>query len=182
MGNDDFGRVLIDGLVREGVRTDRVAVAAADRSGCAMILVDAAGENSIVVVPGANAAVTPADVDAAVPVLSTAAAVVLQLEVPVETVRHAVAVCRRLGTFTILDPAPVPPGGLPDDLFGVDLLTPNQTEARALLGWDKARAADPAAVARALVDRGAGSVVLKLGAAGRYGRRAGRWNGSSHSR
>src|SRR3954466_4985054 len=104
VGNDDFGRVLIDGLVREGVRTDRVAVADAARSGCAMIQVDAAGENTIVVVPGANAAVAPgpnaavapADVDAAIPVMSTAAAVVLQLEVPVDTVRHAVAVCRRL--------------------------------------------------------------------------------------
>jgi ribokinase len=81
------------------------------------------------------------------------------LEIPLETVAYAIGLCRELGVFTILDPAPVPPEGLPTALHAVDLLTPNQTEAELILG----RSEEPA---RKLLERGARSVVLKLGASG----------------
>src|SRR4051794_6466183 len=154
-GDDDFGHDLIDGLGAAGVRTEHVAETTAVASGCAVILVDERGENSIVVVPGANGGLSPADVEAAEAVLSTAACAVLQLEVPVETVVHAVRLCRRLRVYTILDPAPVPPGGLPDELYAVDLLTPNESEARALLRWPAGRPFDPSRAVAELKARGA---------------------------
>src|SRR5204862_2801960 len=104
--------------------------------GTAMILVEKTGENSIIVVPGANSKLTASDVDAARSVIATAAAVILQLEIPLETVRHAIAVCQEMGVHTILDPSPVPARGVSRALLGVDVLTPNQSEAQALLGTD----------------------------------------------
>lgn len=172
VGDDDFGRRLLAGLAEQDVHTDAVTVTKGVPSGCAMILVDAAGENSIVVAPGANAKVTPADVERAQRLIARAAAVVLQLEIPPATVRHAVALCRRLGVFTILDPAPVPPKGLPRALFAVDVLTPNENEAERLLALGAARrpeskrVAGPEHVGAALLARGAKRVVLKLGARG----------------
>jgi ribokinase len=172
VGDDDFGGQLLQGLQSHGVDTAHVAVTPGAATGCAMILVDSTGENSIVVVPGANHRLTAADVDAADPLIRTASAVVMQLEVPLETVRHAVALCQRLGVFTILDPAPAPPGGLPAALLGVDVLTPNRTEAEVLAGatpTDHVAAkgiADPKQLGAALLSRGPGAVVLKLGAEG----------------
>jgi ribokinase len=145
VGADDFGRELVAGLRENGVVTKRVRVTKGVASGVAMILVDRRGENSIVVTPGANAQVTPADVDAAESLIRTAAVVVMQLEIPLPTVRHAVKTCRRLGVFTILDPAPAPAKPI---RFDVDLLTPNESEALAVR------------------TDGARQVVLKLGARG----------------
>jgi ribokinase len=158
------------------VTTDHVQVTANSASGVAMILVDRKGENSIVVAPGANARVTPADVDSASDLITAASAVVLQLEIPLATVRHAIALCQRLGVFTILDPAPAPPKPLPRAFFGVDVLTPNQTEATMLLGGGDAaargrgargkRPPDAKQTASELLARGARAVVLKLGRRG----------------
>jgi ribokinase len=132
VGDDEFGRELITGLLENGVGTELVSRTHGVATGCASILVSRAGENCIVVSPGANARVTPDDVDAAEALIGSAGVVVLQLEIPIATVRHVVKLCRRLGVKTILDPAPVPPGGLPADLYRVDVLTPNEQEARRL--------------------------------------------------
>ena len=174
VGDDPFGRRLLQGLRDNRVGAGHVAVTEDVSSGCAMILVEeATGENCIVVAPGANARLTPADVDAAADLVRSASAVMLQLEVPLDAVRHALALCRSAGVFTILDPAPVPPGPLPADLFGVDVLTPNREEAERLLGRVRAyRAAaasppsDPEQIGADLLSRGARTVVLKLGADG----------------
>jgi ribokinase len=171
VGEDDAGKRLREGLKRDGVDVKHVRVTPGVSSGCAIILVDKRGENSIVVAPGANARVTPADVDAALPLLRRAAVVVLQLEIPLATVRHAIAICRRLGIPTILDPAPVPPRGLPRELFAADVLTPNQVEAQLLFRPGSAPAQAlrvPEQVSRALLAKGAGAVVLKLGARGSF--------------
>jgi ribokinase len=136
-----------------------------------MILVDKKGENSIVVAPGANAKVSPADVDAAADLIKSACCVVMQLEIPVDTVKHAIALCQRLGVPTILDPAPAPEK-FPRALYGVDVLMPNQSEAEILLGEvqthhvKKKRVIDPKQIAGELLARGPKSVVLKLGARG----------------
>lgn len=172
VGDDDFGQRLLNGLKQHGVRTNRVIVSEGVSSGCAIILVDAVGENSIVVAPGANAQVTPADLDAAERLIAPAGCVVLQLEIPLKTVAHALTICRRHGVFTILDPAPAPPDGLPDRLFKVDVLTPNQSEAEAILGGSRmgrmkrTRRTDAKTIGGELVRRGARSAVLKLGAKG----------------
>jgi ribokinase len=163
VGDDAFGRTLANGLRGEGVNTRFVKRTPGVASGCASILVDARGENCIVVSPGANARVTPADVDAAELIIRRAAVVVLQLEIPLPTVRRAVALARRHGVPTVLDPAPVPPGGLPDALYRVDVLTPNEHEAAQLVG---AAGRQPDALASKLMSRGPREVVLKLGAKG----------------
>ena len=169
VGGDDFGQRLLNGLTQHRVRTEYLSITEGVSSGCAMILVDRKGENTIVVAPGANAKLSAADVDRAQPVIDGAAAVVLQLEIPIDTVRHALAVCQRLGVPTILDPAPVPPRGLPRELFGVDVLAPNQGEAELLLGLQRThhvsakKLMDPKQIAGGLLARGARSVALKMG-------------------
>jgi ribokinase len=172
VGDDDFGRRLLAGLRENGVRTRHVTVTPGAPSGCAVITVDGAGENAIVVSPGANARVSPADVDAAEPLIRTASAVVLQLEIPLATVRRAMTLCRELGVTSILDPAPVPPRGLPAALYKADVLTPNEHEA-ALLAGSRRRGAD--ALAKALLGRGPSRVVLKLGGRGALARGQGGW-------
>jgi ribokinase len=169
VGGDDFGQRLLNGLTQHRVRTEYLSITEGVSSGCAMILVDRKGENTIVVASGANAKLSPADVDRAQPVIDGAVAVVLQLEIPIDTVRHALAVCQRLGVPTILDPAPVPPRGLPRELFGVDVLAPNQGEAELLLGLQRThrvsakKLMDPKQIAGGLLARGARSVALKMG-------------------
>ena len=172
VGDDDFGQHLLNGLTRHGVEIGRVTVTEGAASGVAMILVDPEGENSIVVAPGANARLTPADVDAAEALIQSASVVVLQLEIPLPTARHAIALCQRLGVHTILDPAPVPPRGLPRPFYGVDVLTPNQSEAELLAGLEpthhvtRKRIMEPKQVGTELLSRGPKAVVLKLGAKG----------------
>jgi ribokinase len=189
VGDDDFGVRLLGGLKDNGVGIEHVRVTAGAASGIAMILVDRKGENSIVVAPGANHLLTPADLDAAEGLIASAGVVVMQLEIPLATVRHAIGMCQRLGVYTILDPAPAPapPAKLPRALYGVDVFTPNESEARLLLGIDRTatRAGESSGGSSrrrgrgrgrkqfdvkqrggALLARGAKSVVLKLGSRG----------------
>lgn len=171
-GDDDFGQRLLNGLAQNKVRTEHVTVTEGTSSGCAMILVDGRGENTIVVAPGANAKLSAADIDRAEPVIAGASAVVLQLEVPIETVQYAIELCRRHGVFTVLDPAPVPPAGLPREFFSVDVLTPNQGEAERLLGRRQThhvstkKLSDPKSIGGELLSMGARTVVIKLGPKG----------------
>lgn len=172
VGSDDFGDRLLTGLKQHQVNMRHVTVTEGVSSGCAIIMVDGAGENAIIVAPGANSRVTPADLDRAEEVIAKAACVVMQLEIPLQTVEHAVAMCRRLGVYCILDPAPAPPEGLPASLYKVDLLTPNQGEAVDIMGGRqmgrarRTQRADAKQLAGDLVARGARSVVLKLGSKG----------------
>jgi ribokinase len=172
VGDDDFGSRHINCLQQHKVNTDNVTVTEGTSSGCALILVDKKGENSIVVAAGANAKLRPADIDAAEGLLATASVVLMQLEIPIDTVQHAIATCRKLGVFTILDPAPVPVRGAPKELFGVNVLTPNQREAEALLPLGqmgrmrRKKRVDAKQIGTELLSRGPQSVVLKLGPRG----------------
>ena len=160
VGDDDFGRQMLTGLQQHGVVTTHVSTTPNTASGVAMIVVDDSAENSIIVTPGANAAVTPTDIDAAAEVIRHAACVVMQLETPFETIEHAIGLCRKFGVYTILDPAPAA-GDLPATFFAVDLLTPNEAEGRLIAGCGDD--ASHEAVGRALLDRGVKRVVLKMG-------------------
>jgi len=167
VGDDEFGERLLAGLRAKRVNVDHVAITRNVSSGIAVILVDSRGENSIVVAPGANARLTPADVDRARDLIAGASVVVMQLEIPLATVKHAIGLCRKLGVATILDPAPAPARaparGLPQAFYRVDVLTPNQTEAQALVST---RTKDPQRIASELHGRGVKQVVLKLGGKG----------------
>jgi len=170
VGDDDFGQRLLNGLRQHQVNTRHVVVTEGVASGIAMILVDRKGENSIVVAPGANARLAPADLDTAEETIASASVVVLQLEIPLATVRHAIAMCQRLGVYTILDPAPAPAKPLPRALFGVDLFTPNESEAQTLLQITprarQKRSVEPKQIAGELIARGVKAVALKLGSKG----------------
>ncbi len=164
VGDDAFGKRLVAGLAADGVETGHILTTPQTPSGVALIVVAASGENAICVASGANFAVTPADIAAAEEAIADADACLLQLELPVKTVIHAIRVCHRHGVEAILDPAPAL-ADPPDDLFGADVLSPNETEAALLLGGSEP-SGEPHEIAQALAARGAREVVLKLGAQG----------------
>ncbi|MEX2300872.1 MAG: ribokinase [Bryobacterales bacterium] len=166
VGSDGFGVILLDSLRSAGVNTDHVAVVEGS-SGTAMILVLPNGENAIVISSGANATLTPGEAARSLEHLATGSLLLCQLEIPIETVERALAVAKRKGATTILDPAPANTACLAM-LPHVDFLTPNETEAMQLLGLDGAIDGDDQAlqVASKLRDEGASTVVLKLGSRG----------------
>ena len=164
VGDDEFGGRLRRGLADAGVRTGAIAARPGCPSGIALILIDAAGQNSIVITPGANGRLTPADVEAARPLIAEADAVVLQLEIPPETVAAAIGIAREVGTPTIVDAGP-PRTPVDEAVFTATVLTPNEAEAAALLGLAPgSRGAED--LARDLLARGPGAVVLKAGTRG----------------
>jgi len=163
VGDDDFGATSLAQYAREGMDTSRIRVVAGAPSGVALIFVGATGENMIAVAPGANLRLTPADIEAAAPVIQAADVLLLQLETPLATVLSAARLAHAAGVKVILNPAPAQP--LPASLLAlVDVLTPNEREALLVSGLP-ADAAPTAAAAR-LHSLGVKTVVITLGAAG----------------
>ena len=163
VGADDAGRVLMDALAAQGVDTGRVLRTPDVPSGRALIAVDPAAENTIIVSPGANARLSPADCEAARGTLAAAKVTVLQQEVPHEANEAA---ARLAGGLVLVNPAPVRAGGNPLP-SRADVLLPNRSELAALLGLAPdalTEAEDVARAARGL--RGAGAVLVTLGADG----------------
>ncbi len=115
VGDDEAGRMLTGSLRAAGVDVSGVDVVSGVPSGTALVTVDAAGQNQIIVVPGANQALTPDRLARHRDLLAAASVVLLQLEVPLETVRAAARMARAAGARVILDPAPAPADPLPDD-------------------------------------------------------------------
>ncbi len=165
VGMDLFGEQAVHEIRAAGVNTEYVTGDPETPSGVALIFVEESGQNSIVVAPGANASLAPADVEAARPAFEQADVVVLQLEVPILTVAYAIRLAKDLGKRVILNPAPATalPSGF---LNGVDVLTPNEIEAAMLLGAPPGADFQPAAAARALLKEGVGAVVVTVGAEG----------------
>ncbi|HTU25527.1 MAG TPA: ribokinase [Pirellulales bacterium] len=167
VGHDPLGDEAVEHYRREGIRTDFISRDSSAATGVALILVDAVGENLISVASGANATLTPADVDRAAERIRAADAVLLQLEIPIETVCHAARLAAAAGVAVILDPAPAAPlpcGLLADAAF----VTPNEHEAECLTGVavtdeDSARRA-----ALKLLNDGARHVIITLGPKGAW--------------
>jgi ribokinase len=165
VGADEFGNTLLAGLRREGIDCRHVAVTADAPSGVAMIIVDAQGENAIVVAGGANRLLTPDDIFSRAEAFTDAAVVVVQLELPLPTVRAAVDVARRNRCRVILDPAPAPEQ-MPEALYQVDIITPNVSEAEQLTGKKAIEERVDKHIGSDLIERGAQAAVLKLGSRG----------------
>ncbi len=167
IGDDAFGQNLLENLRNEGVDCDAIDVTADAATGVAMIVVDSEGENAIVVASGANYRVTPDDnIYPNAELFEQADVVVLQLELPLPTVRSAIELSRRHGCKVILDPAPAPKK-MPDELCLVDILSPNVTEAELITGTKAGlEARIDKQVASDLIARGARAAVLKLGPRG----------------
>jgi len=167
VGNDAFGAELRRGLASEGVNCDAVETTDQAPTGVAMIIVDSAGENCIVVAGGANHRVTPDDhIYPNQELFERAAIVLLQLELPLPTVRSAAELARKHGCKVILDPAPAP-RIMPAELCKVDVISPNVAETEGITGR-KAGLEEriDKQIASELIARGASAVVLKRGARG----------------
>jgi ribokinase len=163
LGSDAFASQLRSGLRQAGVDSSAVGEVPGP-SGVALISTDEDGENSIIVVPGANGYVTPELLDKHHELIRNAAIVLAQLEIPFETVLHLAELTTEYQVPFMLDPAPA--RALPDSILRlVDWLTPNETETKALL---RSQFAEPEEAANMLLERGARNVILKLGARGCY--------------
>lgn len=161
VGEDAAGRILLSALDAEGVDASFVRIDRLERTGMAVITLDEAGENAIVVSPGANGRLTAADVLVASDRLDSAAVTLVQLEIPVAAVEAAV---ERAGGVVVLNPAPARP--LPEAMLrDVDVLVPNRSELAVLSGGHPARSIDEAASQAASLVTG-GAVVVTLGAEG----------------
>ena len=160
VGRDIFGDNAIAGYQKEGIDCSRI-LRSDKASGTALILVDGNAENCIAVAPGANADLTPEDVDSVADVIRSADYLILQLEIPVESVLRAAKIAHEAGVYVILNPAPA--CHLPDELFGyISLITPNQTESALLSGvGDNLDAA-----VEKLMQLGVKDVVVTLGSKG----------------
>lgn len=169
VGDDGFGRQTIESLRREGVGTSRIWLTPGVPSGVALIAVDAKGENSIMVSSGANARLTPEDVEEAGAVLTEADVVLMQLETPLPTLTKAASLAREAGCRVVLNPAPYPPTPLPAAFLGlIDLITPNETEAMAMSGVSITDEASALEAIRAIRAQGVKQVVITAGGAGAY--------------
>jgi ribokinase len=164
VGYDTFGDHLKAGLSAAGVDVSAVHATRSHPTGVALIPVDASGQNTIVVAPGANHALIASEAESMRSVFRGASSVLFQLESPLDTVAAALKIARQEGVRTILDPAPALP--LSNEILAdVDILTPNESEASLLLGLPPQRVSicNAPALARALKERGPAAVVLKLG-------------------
>jgi len=168
VGTDIFGAQLRESLEQSNVNTDGVE-AVPGSSGVALITTDQNGQNAITVIAGANAHLSPVDLDAHIHLIRSAGILLTQLEIPFETVEHLAAIAIREGITLVLDPAPA--RTLPTSLLKcVDWLTPNETEACFLLG--DARGELTAEIleeaANELLALGSRNLILKLGERGCY--------------
>lgn len=165
VGCDAFGGPLLDNLAAASVDHTFVTRDPEAATGVALIVVDDAGQNSIVVASGANMRLSPADVDAARTAIAAVEALLLQLESPLETVTRAAKVARAHGVKVILNPAPA--RSLPVALLSlVDVLIPNESETALLTGMPVGDQAEAEAAATALRGLGVGTVILTLGERG----------------
>ncbi len=166
VGDDLFGRETAARLKRDGI-VSRLVIDKNEPSGTALILVDAKGQNVISVALGANGTLSPDDIAPFKKDIEDAAALVMQLETPIETVECAAKVAHDKGVTVILNPAPA--RKLPKSLYPlVDWITPNETEAEILTGVKVVDAASAAKAVEVLKKRGVGHVVITMGSKGAY--------------
>lgn len=165
VGNDLFGPATIENFGKLGIHFDHVKLIDGVSSGVAPIFVDKSGQNRIIVVKGANDRLMPADVDAAAPILEQADCIVLQFEIPLDTVFYAVEFAHARGIKCILNPAP----GQQVDLkrmSHLDYFVPNETEAETITGLPVKNLDDAKRCAERLLGAGIKRVLITLGANG----------------
>jgi len=165
VGQDMFGAQSVENFKRDGILTDFIPADADSHTGVALILVDAQGENLISVAPGANAAITPDEVRKAAERIRSADVVLLQLEIPLETVKFTARLASEAGVTVVLDPAPAAPLGA--ELLGnVTYLTPNESEATRLTGIEVTDEPTARVAAEKLIAAGVDNVIVTMGTQG----------------
>lgn len=162
LGKDSLGRELLENFSREGIDTSAITCIEGVSTGIALILIDKEGENCIAVNPGANAALTPKHLEPLTSVIENSRVIVMQAEIPYETVRMAASIAQRNGVGVLYNPAPIL--NVDDEMLGMtDVLVVNQNEGATLSGKT-----DVEEIARQLHGRGASTVVVTLGSKGAY--------------
>ena len=166
LGNDIFGQETIAGLKKEKIDTSYVFIDEVAPSGVALIMVNNMGENCIVVAPGANANLLPTDIEK-VKNISDAEIILIQLEIPIQTVKVVTKIAKQNGQRLIINPAPAQK--LDDEVLrDLFLITPNESEARLLTGIDVKDEASASQAAHFLLNKGVQNVIVTLGGAGAY--------------
>jgi ribokinase len=166
VGDDMFADNTIKNLAGFGVDTKYVTRAKGRSSGVAPIMVEPSGENSILIVKGANADLSPADIEQAAEDLKACSLILLQLEIPVETVYAAIEFGKRHGVQTLLNPAPAVPDLDPQRIRNATFLTPNETELAILSGLPVGTEAEIEAAARSLMANGIETIIVTMGSRG----------------
>jgi ribokinase len=167
VGSDLFGPATIENFKKLGIDTTHVKQVEGLSSGVAPIFVEPNGQNRILVVKGANDALDPAGVDAAAETLKSADCIVLQFEIPLETVYHTFAFARKHGIRCILNPAPGQPVNL-SALADLDYFIPNESEAETITGIAVRSVEDAKTCAQKLAAEGIRRVIITLGANGSF--------------
>lgn len=167
VGNDMFGQQAKKGLQADGINMDFTSIEENSTSGIALIMVDDLGENCISVASGANAMLSKEDINEAGDVFIAQNLLLTQLEVPVEIVAYTIDRAKGAGMRTILNPAPATT--LSEQMLSqVDIITPNQSEARSLTGIEVNDLNTARKAASTLLDKGIGTVILTMGKQGAY--------------
>jgi ribokinase len=165
LGKDTFGDIAQQNLIQEGIRPDFIARTDETHTGTGTIILDASGENMIVVAAGANNLVRPADVDNAREAIVSADILVVQLEIPLESVERAVSIAHEAGVQVLLNPAPG--RKLHNALLRqVNVLTPNETETELITGLPVKSLKDAEAAGRHLLSMGVEATVITMGSQG----------------
>ena len=161
LGTDGFGDILADNLRRDNIDTSLMLRIPDQPTGVAVILLEN-GDNRIIVAPGANTGLLPERMDELEPVFMNSGILLIQLEIPLETVERAITLAKRHGAMVILNPAPA--RTVPDKLLEqVDVLTPNEFECAALTGLPSGTIEEAGRALLALLDRGIPRVIVTLG-------------------
>ncbi len=164
-GNDIFGRQSLQLFEEEGINTSFILSDPKNPSGVALITVDKNAENCIVVASGANASLLPPNLAKAETLIASATIVLMQLEIPLETVAYVAGIAAAAGVTVVLNPAPA--CEIPEELMrNVSVLTPNKTEAEMLSGITISDMESATAAASAIRDKGVGTVIITLGSQG----------------
>ena len=167
VGSDIFGENAIENIKKEGIDVSGISTDPDAASGVAQIIVDKNGENSIVVAPGANLNLTRDDIDDAETQISRADILLMQLEIPVDTIIYAAKKAHSLGKKVILNPAPATE--LPDELFEyLYMITPNESETELLTGIKVTDQSSAAKAAQVLKTRGVENVIITMGSQGAF--------------
>src|ERR1700689_2605779 len=165
VGRDLFGEATVKNFESFGIDTTHVKIIDDAPSGVAPIFVEPSGQNRIIVVKGANDSLKPADVDAAADMLKNADCIVLQFEIPLETVYYTIKFARQNGIRCILNPAPAQPIDV-KAIADLDYFVPNESEAEAISGTPVRNLDDAKRCATKLLASGIGRVIITLGANG----------------
>mgnify|MGYP001488803609 FL=1 len=162
LGNDSFGKQFFEKFSKEGINTDFVAQDDENGTGVAMPLIDASGDNSIVIIPQANMALTVENINQAQSTIADADVLVMQCEVPMDANQRAAEIAKQNDTLVILNPAPAQL--IPDQILKlVDIIIPNEIETETLTGLPTKTENEVLVAGRNLLSKGVETVILTLG-------------------